>query len=68
MPVFIDPECEAREVTDAEKARTERAVAISNETTAMHRAFIAIQPLDYNARKRTLRWLADALEDVEVPF
>ena len=68
MTAVIYPDREAREATEAEKARTERAVAIHEETDAMHRAFLALQRLDFNARKRVLRWLADSLDNVEVPF
>ena len=68
MTIFIDPDCEARETADTGKARSERAEAVRQETAAMHASFTALQPLDYNARKRALRWLAEALENVEVPF
>jgi len=68
MTIFIDPDCEVRETTDAGKAQSERAGAVQQETAAMHASFVALQPLDYNARKRALRWLAEALENVEVPF
>jgi hypothetical protein len=50
------------------KAQDERARAVHQETSAMHTAFVALQPLDRNAQKRAVRWLAEALEDVEVPF
>lgn len=59
---------EYREATDAEKAQRERVLASDEETRGMAAAFAALVPLDYNARKRALRWLAEALEDIEVPF
>jgi hypothetical protein len=49
---------------EADTRRTE----VKLETSGMHDAFAALQPLDRNARKRALRWLAEALEDIEVPF
>lgn len=68
MPAFIDPDYGVREATDAEKAQRERVLASDEETRAMAMAFAMLVPLDYNARKRALRWLAEALENVEVPF
>lgn len=68
MSIVIDPDCEVREATDAEKQAAARREEIARETHAMHQAFIALQPLGFNARKRVLRWLADALPDIEVPF
>lgn len=46
----------------------ERIKAVDSEARGMATAFAALVPLDRNARKRALRWLADALEDIEVPF
>ena len=68
MPIFIDPECEVREATEAEDERDSRAKAVADETNGMYAAFIALRSLDYNARKRALRWLTEALENCEVPF
>jgi hypothetical protein len=67
MPSITAPDRE-REATYAEKEQDERAKAVQRETAAMHTAFVALQPLDFPARKRVLRWLADALENSEVPF
>jgi hypothetical protein len=63
----IDPDCEAHEATEADH-RNERIKAVWREANAMHSAFIVLQPLDFNARRRALRWLRDALDNVEVPF
>jgi hypothetical protein len=68
MPAFTDQGREAREATEAEKAQRERVLASDEETRGMAAAFAALVPLGRNARKRALRWLADALEDIEVPF
>lgn len=68
MPIFIDPDCDAREATPAEKWLRERAGEVQQETAAMHAAFVALHPLDGNAQRRVLRWLKDALENIEVPF
>ncbi len=68
MPTAIDPDCGAREATEAEKAQAARIKDANQETRSMAIAFAALVPLGYNARKRTLRWLADALEDAEAPF
>lgn len=67
MPA-IDPDYEAREATAAEKAQRQRVLASDEETRGMATAFAALVPLDHNACKRALRWLADALDDIEVPF
>jgi hypothetical protein len=61
-----DPEPQTRNAAGEYEA--ERRAAIAVETSAMRDAFAALQPLDNPARKRTLRWLADALENIEVPF
>jgi hypothetical protein len=57
-----------REATPAETERSRRLAAIADETGGMRCAFDALQPLDGHARKRALRWLAEALDDIEVPF
>ena len=59
-----DPDRETRDTTEED----ERVKAADQETRGMAMAFAALMPLDRNARKRALRWLADALENVEVPF
>jgi len=59
---------ERTEIPSADELERERRDAIRIETSAMAAAFGDLQPLDYNARKRALRWLGDALENVEVPF
>lgn len=70
MPAKTDlrAEPEMRNLSPADEYEAERRAAIAAETGAMREAFTALQPLDYNARKRVLRWLADALENIEVPF
>jgi 2-polyprenyl-6-methoxyphenol hydroxylase-like FAD-dependent oxidoreductase len=57
-----------REATPAERERQERRAAVVVETSAMATAFTALLPLDRPARKRALRWLTEALENVEPPF
>jgi hypothetical protein len=54
--------------TEAEREQERRRQAVSTETSGMHAAFTALQPLDGHARRRALRWLAEALDDIEVPF
>jgi hypothetical protein len=57
-----------RETTPFEQEQERRVKSADEETRGMAGAFAALVPLDRNARKRALRWLADALEDIEVPF
>lgn len=57
-----------REATPAEVERSRRIEAVRTETAGMATAFHALQPLDGNGRRRALRWLAEALDDIEVPF
>ncbi len=59
---------EHREATQAERQQHEQRAAVERETTGMHLAFNALQPLDYNARRRAIRWLQEALDNVEAPF
>ncbi len=65
MPTLTGPD---REATHEEKAQRQRVLASDEETRGMAMAFAALVLLDRNARKRALRWLADALDDIEVPF
>lgn len=55
-----------REATPAEVERSRRTEAVRAETAGMHAAFTAL--LDHEGRRRALRWLADALDNIEVPF
>lgn len=57
-----------RETTPFEQEQERRVKETDEETRGMAMAFAALVPLDRNARKRALRWLNDALEDIEVPF
>jgi hypothetical protein len=57
-----------REATPAEVERSRRTEAVRAETAGMATAFNALQPLDHNGRRRALRWLAESLDDIEVPF
>ena len=59
---------EDREATPFEQEQARRVKCAGEETRGMATAFAALVTLDRNARKRALRWLADALEDIEVPF
>lgn len=59
---------EAREATEAQRDQARRREAVLIETAGMHTAFNALQPLDHQSQRRALRWLADALENIEVPF
>jgi hypothetical protein len=68
MPIVTDPDFEAREATPAEQEQARRVKDVREETSGMAGAFAALVPLGHNARKRVLRWLADALDDIEVPF
>lgn len=63
-----DAELAAGEALEEEKARDARARDVHQETGAMHSAFCILQPLDFNARRRALRWIAAALDNAEVPF
>ena len=63
-----------QEVEQAKRHQRERD-AVRVETNAMATAFNALQPLGEEARYRTMRWLAQALElprayrrDEEPPF
>jgi hypothetical protein len=57
-----------REATPAEIEHTRRTEAVRAETAGMAIAFNALLPLDHQSQRRALRWLADALENIEVPF
>jgi hypothetical protein len=59
---------EAREASPAEIERARRTEAVRAETAGLAIAFNALQPLDHEAQRRALRWLADALDNIEVPF
>jgi hypothetical protein len=61
-------EYETRETTPFEQERERRVKSADGETRGMAMAFAALVPLDRNSRQRALRWLKDALEDIEVPF
>lgn len=59
---------EVREPSPAEIEAIRRRDAVRVETAAMHTAFCALLPLDHEARCRALRWLGQALDNIEVPF
>ena len=59
---------EERSATPFEQEQQRRVKETDQETRSMAMAFAALVPLDRNARKRALRWLAEALEDIEAPF
>ena len=56
------------EETRAAKQRDEQRRQVKTETNGMYEAYAALLPLDYNARRRALRWIGEALENAEPPF
>ncbi len=59
---------ERTEISSADELERERRDEVRLETSAMASAFGVLQPLGYNARRRALRWLGEALENAEAPF
>lgn len=54
--------------TPADIEGIRRRDAVRLETGGMAVAFNALLPLDHEARRRAIRWLTDALDNIEVPF